>query len=342
MTSTTTSKRARNAGPGTTPLGDPPLIGQDRLIELFENGKAQGNVGHAYLIEGAAGSGKRSLVAKIARSLICCVGERDACGDCSSCRKNVVGGLHQDLIRVQREETTRAGKTVKARNIKIDQIRAVQEILPFPPLEGRVKVIVIEEAERMGLEAQNALLKSLEEPPSQNVFFLLATNRSRLLPTVLSRCQLLTMTPLSDAIVRSEVTRRLPDADPTLVNEAVALAGGALGEALMIAHDDRWSALRGELARALDGGVPELLAFSKVWSAVTPDHNGPERAFRMLKEHLRRELATENATLEAFDFWEQLAEIEGYWRQNNVNARLSLEVSILRARRALRASPRPG
>ena len=319
-------------------LSETGMIGQERLLELFQRSKLHGSLGHAYLIEGPSGTGKRSLAALVSRGLLCHGDPSGACGACASCRKALIHGAHRDLIRVVREETRRGGKVVTARNIKIDQIREVQEILPFPPIEGRVKVILIEEAERMGVEAQNALLKSLEEPPSYNVFLLLVTNRSRLLPTVLSRCQLLTMTPLSDEIIRREVVRRLPEAEASAVDEAVALSGGSLGEALLIAADERWAALRGELRGVISGGVPELLGFAKAWSTVNPDFNGPERAFRMLRELLRAELEKESASVEAFELWEQLAEIEGYWRQNNVNARLSLEVSLLRARKVLQGA----
>lgn len=301
-------------------------LGQEALLTRFAALKRGGTMGHAYLVEGPSGSGKRTLALHVARLLLCEDGTSGPCQRCTGCRK-VDEGKHPDLLRLALEE--------KARNVKIEQVRDLQGILPYPPLEGRWKVVVIEDADLLTIEAQNALLKSLEEPASFNLFLLLAASRTRLLPTVLSRCQHVAMVPLTPARLNAEVARRLPGLAPEVVEEAARLSSGWLGEALAIAGDPRWRDLRTALDRAMEGSMLDVFELSRVWGKKEEDFNGPQRALRLVGDVLRAGLVEAGAPVARLDAWQRVREIARFEAEHNVNARLSLEVALLAARRAL-------
>jgi DNA polymerase-3 subunit delta' len=304
----------------------PAPLAQDVTLSRFASLKRGGSLGHAYLIEGPAGSGKRTLARYIAALLLCAEGGQTPCGACSGCRK-VLQGTHPDLLRLTLEE--------KAKNLKIEQVRDIQAILPYPPIEGRWKVVVLEQADLLTIEAQNALLKSLEEPPSFNLFLLLASSRTRLLPTVLSRCQHLSMVPLDRAVLARQVAERLPDVPAEARDEAARLSGGWLGEALEIAGDRRWSDVREAVRRALAGSMLDVFELSREWAKKADDFNGTARALRLVGDALREGLVQVGAPIERLEAWQRVHEIARYEAENNVNARLSLEVAVLAARRAL-------
>ncbi len=304
----------------------PAPLAQDVTLTRFASLKRGGALGHAYLIEGPAGSGKRTLARYVAALLLCVEGGQTPCGACSGCRK-VLQGTHPDLLLLTLEE--------KAKNLKIEQVRDIQAILPYPPIEGRWKVVVLEQADLLTIEAQNALLKSLEEPPSFNLFLLLASSRTRLLPTVLSRCQHLSMVPLDRDAVARQVAERLPDVPAEARDEAARLSGGWLGEALEIAGDQRWSDVREAVRRALGGSMLDVFELSREWGKKADDFNGTARALRLVGDALREGLVQAGAPLERLEAWQRVHEIARYEAENNVNARLSLEVAVLAARRAL-------
>ena len=132
---------------------------------------------HAYLLTGPAGTGKRTLADICARALCCeSRGERP-CDVCPSC-KQFLSGNHPDFIRVKPEKS-----------IGVDAVRDVIERLSVKPYEANRHVVVIEQADKMTAQAQNALLKTLETPPGQDVFFLIATQMTAMLPTIVSRCR---------------------------------------------------------------------------------------------------------------------------------------------------------
>src|SRR4029077_19987848 len=123
--------------------------------------------------------------------------ERDACGECASCRR-IARGVHPDVIIVEPEESG---------SIKIEQLRDVIDRSQYRPFEGRRRVVIIDEADAAGADAQSALLKTLEEPPSASVFILVSSIPDALLPTVLSRCPRLRFGPLTPADVAHVLMR---------------------------------------------------------------------------------------------------------------------------------------
>ena len=160
------------------------LMGQDAVRSFLENAVASGRLGQAYLFLGAPGSGKLDAAYALAQAAVCPQG---GCGSCDDCVR-AARRTHPD-IRLLRPES--------AQGYLIAQIRALIEDLALAPIRSRRKVYILDEAERLTSSAANALLKSLEEPPDNAMFVLLATSRDAVLPTVLSRCQVVPFRPIA-------------------------------------------------------------------------------------------------------------------------------------------------
>jgi len=165
------------------------------MINIFEHLEAnlsqaiaQKRVASAYLFLGPEGTGKFSFALRFAQALNCESGNFPPCGRCHACAQ-IQALTHPDLHLLQLEED--------AKQIKIDQVRAFQERLSFRSYQGGLKIGILREAERLNFQAMNALLKTLEEPTRDTVLILTCSNRSRLLPTVVSRCQTLRFPPVS-------------------------------------------------------------------------------------------------------------------------------------------------
>lgn len=195
------------------------IIGHERPKRILQTALAQKEVAHAYLFHGEASIGKFTTAKAFAKTIQC---ERQggACGDCRAC-KAIESGIHPDVQIVQPDGS----------QIKINQIRILQEALVFKPLIGSRKIIIIDEAETMNLEAANCFLKTLEEPPDHSLLILVASQPHRLLPTILSRCQRIRFDPpkredIADWLVRQ---KGLPQAEAELF---AALSLGRIGLAL--------------------------------------------------------------------------------------------------------------
>lgn len=165
------------------------VLGQEHIKKFFRNAATTGNVPHACILSGEEGMGKRKLAEAFARNLLCERGGAEACGQCHSC-KQTAAGSHPDLIFVTHE---------KPASIGVDDVRKqIQDTIVIRPYSGRYKIYIVDEAEKMTVQAQNALLKTIEEPPSYGVILLLTENLDIFLPTILSRCVQLKCRPVSD------------------------------------------------------------------------------------------------------------------------------------------------
>lgn len=187
-------------------MGFDQISGNVRVREYLESAFARGAVPHAFLISGAPGSGKHELAKLLTRALVC-TGEQPPCDLCPACRK-ALRELHPDIIKVD----------LGAASIKVDDIRAVRQDAFVVPNDGARKVYVIDHADRMTQEAQDALLKILEEPPEFTTFLLLCYNHSSLLPTVLSRVTHLKIHSSGDEALCA------PDEEALLAAKAIAKA----------------------------------------------------------------------------------------------------------------------
>jgi DNA polymerase III subunit delta' len=201
------------------------IYGHEKAIAILKNAMANNRIAHAYLFYGMEGIGKRTAAAVFARALNC-EGEAPPCDACASCRK-AQRQNHPDIITI----------TAEGQFIKIGAVKELQEQMKFRPREGRRRVFIIPEADRMNTAAANAFLKTLEEPTAGNIL-LLTTSRPHALPmTILSRCQHLRFTPLP----RREVTRFLREKEALDQDAASVLAAssrGSIGKALEMKRDD--------------------------------------------------------------------------------------------------------
>jgi DNA polymerase III subunit delta' len=209
------------------------IVGHSRLLSLLARVIARDSMPPAVLLAGPPGVGKRLTAVAIAQAINCLQPqspkgfERDACGECASCRR-IARGIHPDVIVVEPGEMG---------TIKIEQLRDVIDRSQYRPFEGRRRVVIIDEADAAGDDAQSALLKTLEEPPSASVFILVSSMPDALLPTVLSRCPRLRFSPLT----ATEVARALVQDHGYSEQDAgiaAAESDGSIGRALESQSED--------------------------------------------------------------------------------------------------------
>ena len=205
------------------------IYGNQQARARLERAALGNAVSHAWLLTGPSDIGKTTLALEFAR-LLQCTGrtpaDGDPCGECVSCRK-IAHDAHPDVAMVEPEK----GK----RTLKVEIVRDMIRMASLAPTEGRWRIFVIPDIERMALAGMNALLKTLEEPAPQVILLLTSSEPETLLPTVLSRCQIVPMLPLSP----DEVARALSERWQVPEKEALALAGlanGRLGWAVRAAE----------------------------------------------------------------------------------------------------------
>jgi DNA polymerase-3 subunit delta' len=200
------------------------LIGQSRAKKLLHRSSANNRVAHAYLFRGPDGVGKKRTALTFAAFINCqAPAGNDVCGRCRSCRK-FHSGNHPDLHIIQPDGAM----------IKINQIRQLRQILSFPPLEANFRVVIIEDVHTMRREAANSLLKTLEEPPPDNLLILTVDQASEVLPTIVSRCQIIPFSPLPYEQLASTLMSEDGLARDTAFTLA-AISEGSLGQARILA-----------------------------------------------------------------------------------------------------------
>ncbi len=200
-------------------------------MSLLQRNLARGRVRHAYLFTGPSGIGKRTLAAEFARALLCRAAEAP-CGQCRHCQL-AAKGAHPDLLTV---EPIVSGRRVRAEKIKVDAVRQLIYDLTLKPVEAARRVARLHNFDAANDQTMNAFLKPLEEPPGEAVILLTAESADDLLPTIVSRCEVIALRPLPVAAVRDAlITRWLAAADQA---ELLAhIAGGRLGWAVRLLND---------------------------------------------------------------------------------------------------------
>ena len=193
-------------------------------LAAFVNG---GRFPHALLLEGPEGSGRRTFAREIAAALFC-RGEHKPCGSCNQCRK---------VLERNHPNVEYYGGDGSRRSFHIDTIRQLRQNAWLLPGEAPCRVCVLCGAENMTDQAQNALLKILEEPPEHTVFILTAENRAMLLPTILSRVQTIRLEPLTPAEILPVLRERCPD-QPGEKLEWAAETADTIGQALALLADE--------------------------------------------------------------------------------------------------------
>ena len=203
-------------------------VGHHKAIASLERAVKNGRLSHAYLLTGPPRVGKRTLALDIARA-VNCLEENPPCAECSQCQR-VTKGLHSDISIIGLEPMP-SDETRLRTSILIRQVREAQEQAVLKPYEGAGRVFIFEDAELLSEEAANALLKTLEEPPEQVTLVLLATAAELLPETIVSRCTVIRLRPLSHALVE-ESLRDAHGATPELAARIARASRGRLGWAL--------------------------------------------------------------------------------------------------------------
>lgn len=195
------------------------IIGHSQTISMLRRMLQSGDIQHAMLFTGPDGVGKVTVAKIMAAGILCENGSQgEACGVCGSCQMLARGG-HPDLYQLSPEGSS----------IKIDQIRSMQREMAMSPCHSQKRVCIIETAETMTDQAANSLLKVLEEPPAYLVFILTASQRYRLLDTVVSRCRLFPFHPVSPGLIADTLTNKGVEERKALT--AARLSGGRIGTA---------------------------------------------------------------------------------------------------------------
>lgn len=217
------------------------IIGQEPIKEHFRKAIESGQLGHAYIINGERGSGKEFVAKLFARAVLCESSKSEPCDECHSC-KMAISGSNPDIIRLTHE---------KPNVITVDDIRTqiISDVQIKPYGDGK-KIYIINDAEKMNQAAQNALLKTLEEPPAYVIIMLLTTNSQMLLPTIISRCIQLNMKPVENRQMRKYLTEQMKVSDYQ-ADMCIAFARGNLGRAKMLAGSEDFEDIKNESVAVL-------------------------------------------------------------------------------------------
>ncbi|MDE6064421.1 MAG: DNA polymerase III subunit delta', partial [Lachnospiraceae bacterium] len=233
------------------------IIGQEQIKSHLKNAIATGKVSHAYIINGERFSGKEFVARVFAMALQCEKGGEEPCQQCHSC-KQALSGNQPDIIYLTHE---------KPGSIGVDDIRTqINGDVAIKPYSSPYKIYIISEAEKMTVQAQNALLKTLEEPPAYAVILLLTTNVNSLLQTILSRCVILHMKPVSDELIKKFLMEQMQVPDYK-ADVCAAFARGNVGKAKHLASSEDFEKVKEEAISLLkyvhDMDVTEMIAAIK-------------------------------------------------------------------------------
>lgn len=229
------------------------ILGQDQIKEYFQNALKRHQFSHAYILTGEAGMGRKSLANAFAMTLQCENGETEPCGTCHSC-KQFLSGNHPDVIYVRHE---------KPASIGVDDVREqVVDDVAVKPYSSPYKIYIIDDAELLTPQAQNALLKTIEEPPEYAVIFFLTTNAESFLPTILSRCTVLKLKPLYDSVIKDYLIKECK-VSAHQADICTAFARGNLGKAIALSSSEEFMQLQ-ELVMRLLKKVSEMAVYEMV------------------------------------------------------------------------------
>ncbi|OOO00474.1 MAG: hypothetical protein ATN35_07125 [Epulopiscium sp. Nele67-Bin004] len=230
------------------------VIGHDTIKEYFEKILLSGNMPHSYIFQGQAGVGKMTMARAIAKNLIC--SSQDACNTCKDCHQFEVG-THPDIITL---ETT-----------KIEEVRekVVREI-NIKPYQSQHKIIFIPQADTLNIQSQNALLKTIEEPPSYATIILMTANVELLLPTIRSRCLIIRFNDLSDTEMKNYFSAINYNKDKEEIY--IRFSSGSIGTAQKLINDESFLTLRDESINYLNRlETADMIALYKIADELVED-----------------------------------------------------------------------
>ncbi len=288
------------------------IVGLEQPVAVLRRAIVAERVSHAYLLHGPANIGKTLLAHEFAKAVNCetntaidSVESVDPCDECSACRR-IDQGSHPDIrairpmAKVQAEdEEGGADVVIEGAMITTEQVGHLVTEASLKASQARRKVFIISSAEAMNPTAANRLLKTLEEPPPSTTLVLTTQNLSRLLPTIISRCQMVKCHPAPPAVAEEGLRTRFPDADPGALRSMVALSGGRVGWAIRLLDHPETLELRDRLLDAaaslpardwFEGmAVGEgLIGAAEEWWLATEDAEFAEKALKASPDRVRR------------------------------------------------------
>lgn len=210
------------------------IIGHNQIVEHLKNAIRMEKVSHAYILNGESNAGKMMLAEAFAMALQCEAKKDEPCMNCRSCHQAVEHN-QPDIIYVTHE---------KPNVISVDDIRhQLNNDIVIKPYSSKYKIYIVDEAEKMNTQAQNALLKTIEEPPAYGVIMLLTTNADAFLPTILSRCITLNLKSVKEDLIKEYLMKKyqIPDYQADV---CAAFAQGNVGKAIQLASSGEFNELK--------------------------------------------------------------------------------------------------
>ncbi|MFZ5434932.1 MAG: ATP-binding protein [Bacillota bacterium] len=300
------------------------ILGQEKAIKVLTRALSSESVAHAYIFQGGADY-QADIAARIFAKALNCKGARrtEPCGMCESCRK-IDAGTHPYVIEVMPD----------GMSMKIEQVKKVLRASSLSAEQGACKVFILHEANTLTIEASNSLLKTFEEPAGRTVFILLVNDTSTLLPTIVSRCQVVTFVPVGTEQIRDFlISAGIPEERAGVLSR---LALGSPRRALLMAQDEEFWAIRQRVREIIEslrrGGT--LAEYDEI----VQDRNRALELLGVLAEYFRDRLAL---SLGAQDVMYNPEEVEAVFcdreRQNAVKCLACLDI-IESMRRAISAN----
>lgn len=216
------------------------IIGHTGIINHLQNAIRTGKISHAYIFHGEEGMGKKTLARIFAKSLQCADRGVDPCNKCKSCIQ-AESGNHPDIIWLTHEKAS----------IGVDDIRTqINADIQVKPYQSQYKIYIIDSADKMTESAQNALLKTIEEPPDYAIIILLSCNINQLLPTILSRCVILDLKPIDKQLIKEflMLKHHIPDYKAEV---AAGFSGGNVGKAIKYASSEEFESKKEDILHIL-------------------------------------------------------------------------------------------
>ncbi len=230
-----------------SPRTNAALFGHEEAELRFLREAAAGTLAHGWIIGGPQGIGKATLAYRFTRALLAPDGDEPAI-------RRIAAAAHTDLLVVEPEYDGK--KEEFEREIKIDRARQIGQFLALTPAEGKWRVVIVDAVDQLNVNAANAILKVLEEPPAHTVLLLISHAPGRLLPTLRSRCRLLRLSPLSDKDFTAAIRHMAPQIDGKELQALAQLSGHAPGLALSLHAQGGLELYRRMLALA--SGLPKI------------------------------------------------------------------------------------
>lgn len=216
------------------------VVGHEQVIEHMKNAIQSKKVSHAYILNGEDGTGKKLLANVFAKALQCQAKESDPCGTCTSCLQ-AGSGNHPDIKYIIHEKAS----------IGVDDIRdQINSNISIKPYCSQYKIYIIDDASKMTEQAQNALLKTIEEPPAYGIIMLLTNNLNQLLPTILSRCVTLNLKPIRTDMIKNYLMNehQIPD---YMAELSASFCQGNIGKAIKYASSEEFLKVKEEVLHLL-------------------------------------------------------------------------------------------